>query len=436
MTTNPRPVFSSRLLTLFTMMGVAIGLGNVWRFPYMMGQYGGSAFLLIYILCVVFLAIPAIAAEWALGRQLRTGPMEIYKKLHGKRLGNFFGLVLFVTVLVTDSYYVMVIGNVAHSAYFSAFTGFNAESIPEFSSMMNSSLWKLGFGILILGLSLWVLRKGVNKGIERVSGIFIPVFIIAIIFLVGYTLSLDGAIEKLLIFLRPDFSLIGPKELYAAIGQAFFSVGLGGTFFVIYGSYMKSQENLLGDAFITGLADTAAAVLAGLFIIPALLVFGLEMDQGPNLLFSTLPQLFSIMPFGRFIGTLFLFILILVAFLSHLASMEYMIRTLTDLKGIRLSRNQIIWIVGGVLGLLMLPSAIHPSLIGVLDLIFGSGMQVFGSGLAIVTMCLLVGKMSLLKQVFGKKSKSWHQLYFYWTAYVIPAVLGIILFTYIISLFY
>jgi len=330
----------------------------------------------------------------------------------------------------------MVIGNVAHSAYFSAFTGFNAESIPEFSSMMNSSLWKLGFGILILGLSLWVLRKGVNKGIERVSGIFIPVFIIAIIFLVGYTLSLDGAIEKLLIFLRPDFSLIGPKELYAAIGQAFFSVGLGGTFFVIYGSYMKSQENLLGDAFITGFADTAAAVLAGLFIIPALRVFGLEMDQGPDLLFSTLPQLFSIIPFGRFIGTLFLFILILVAFLSHLASMEYMIRTLTDLKGIGLSRNQIIWIVGGVLGLLMLPSAIHPSLIGVLDLIFGSGMQVFGSGLAIITMCLLVGRVSLLKQVFGKKSKSWHQLYFYWTAYVIPAVLGIILFTYIISLIY
>ena len=364
------------------------------------------------------------------------GPLQIYKKLHGTRLGNFFGIVLFVTVLVTDSYYVMVIGNVALSAYFSAFTGFSTESIPEFTNMINGSIWKLAFGILILSLSLWVLRKGVNKGIERVSGIFIPVFMLVIIFLVGYTLSLDGAIQHLLIFLRPDFSLIGPKELYAAIGQAFFSVGLGGTFFVIYGSYMKSKESLLGDAFITGFADTGAAILAGLFIVPALLVFGLKMDQGPNLLFSTLPHLFSVIPYGRLIGTLFLSILILVAFLSHLASMEYMISTLTDLKGNRLSRNQITWIVGGVLGLLMVPSAIHPSLIGVLDLIFGSGMQVFGSGLAIVTICLLVGKVSMLKQVFGKNSKKWHQLYFYWTAYVIPVVLGVILISYIISLFY
>ena len=402
----------------------------------MMGQYGGSAFLLIYILCVVFLAIPAITAEWALGRELRMGPMEIYRKLHGIRLGNFFGIILFVTVLITDSYYVMVIGNVALSTYFSAFTGFSAESIPEFTTMINSSIWKLVFGILILGSSLWVLRKGFNKGIEKASGIFIPVFIFVILFLVGYTLSLDGAIQNLLIFLKPDFSLIGPKELYAAIGQTFFSVGLGGTFFVIYGSYMKSKKSLLGDAFITGFADTGAAVLAGLFIVPALLIFGIQMDQGPNLLFSTLPHLFSTIPYGRLVGTLFLFILILVAFLSHLASMEYMISTLTDLKGNRLNRNQIIWMVAGVLGLLMIPSAIHPSLIGVLDLFFGSGMQVFGSGLAIVTICMLVGKVSMLKQVFGENSKKWHQLYFYWTAYVIPVVLGIILFSYIISLFY
>ncbi len=402
----------------------------------MMGQYGGSAFLLIYILCVVFLAIPAIASEWALGRELRMGPLQIYRKLHGSRLGNFFGIILFVTVLVTDSYYVMVIGNVAQSAYFSAFIGFSEESIPEFTNMINSTNWKLLFGILILGSSLFVLRRGVIKGIERVSGVFIPVFVIVIIFLVGYTLTLDGAIQNLLVFLKPDFSLIGPKELYAAIGQAFFSVGLGGTFFIIYGSYMKSKESLLGNAIITGFADTGAALLAGLFIVPALLVFGLEMDQGPNLLFSTLPHLFSVIPYGRLIGTLFLSILILVAFLSHLASMEYMISTITDLKGIRLSRNKIISIVGVVLGLLMIPSAIYPSLIGVLDLIFGSGMQVFGSGLAIVTICMLVGKVTMLKQIFGKNPKSWHHLYFFWTAYVIPLVLGIILISYIISLFY
>ena len=402
MSKETRSVFSSRLLTIFTMIGVAVGLGNVWRFPYMMGQYGGSAFLILYITCVVFLAIPAVAAEWALGRETRLGPGQTYKKLYGPKLGKILGGILILTVLVTDSYYLLVIGNVTYSTYFSVFEGFTAESIPAFSEGLNHTGLKYLFGLFVLGCSVWVLRRGLNKGIEKVSGIFIPLFVVVIVCLVCFTLSLDGAWDKLVVYMSPDFSLIGTEELFAAIGQAFFSLGLGGTFFVIYGSYMKSKENLLGDAIITSFSDAGAAVLAALFIVPALLVFGLEMDQGPNLLFSTLPHLFTTIPYGQFVGSIFLFVLILVAFLSHLASMQFLIGSLEDSKFKGLSRNNIIWVVTIALGLLMTPTAIYPDLIGTLDLIFGSGMQVLGSGLAIITVCWGLGKSAMLKQVFEK----------------------------------
>ncbi len=415
------------------MLGVAIGLGNVWRFPYMMGQYGGSAFLLVYLLFTFIFAIPALTAEWALGRETRRGPFGAFSKAFGPTAGGIIAVVLLVTVLVADSYYLMVIANIAYSSVFSITQGFSDETMALYDRhLANGGLqYVIGLGILIA--TLIVLYRGLQKGIEAASKLFVPFFGIVVVSLVVTALSMDGALSSLWRFLNPDFSNLGKREVFAALGQAFFSIGLGGTFLLMYGSYLDDRQKLPVAAVLTALGDTGAAMLAALFIVPSILVFGLNMEEGPTLIFSTLPKLFDYMPGGRFFGSLFLLALSLVAFLSNVAALEVISRGLRDWGRVPLSWGKLLAVVGIVEALLMLPSALNPKLIGVLDLIFGSGMQVLGSALAVLGLTFGLGRRVVFKQIFGGTPRTWHRVYFIWIKWILPAALFLILLGYIES---
>jgi len=426
-----REVFTSRASTIITMIGVSVGLGNVWRFPYMMGKYGGSAFLFVYIAFTLLFAIPAMMAEMALGRATRQGPLGAFQQVFGPMGGKLVGYLLILTVIVADSYYLAVIANVVYTGYFSLAHGFTQDSLAAFNSGLANGWLQYAIALLILAASLVVLYRGLRQGIEAVSKFFVPFFGLVVIYLVVSAFRLPGAPQYFVDFLRPDFAALSIEHVFAALGQAFFSLGLGGTFLLIYGSYLKENENVPKSAFLTGLGDAGAALMASLFIIPSILVFKLDMTVGPSLIFSTLPKLFSIMPGGRLLGSLFLISLFMVAFLSNIAALEVAIGTINDTRKKEWKRTHIILVVGLVEMLFILPSSLHPALIGVLDLVFGSGMQVFGSALAVVGVVWGLGKQKALLEIFANSSWKSHELYFFWMRWVVPGALFYVLVSYI-----
>ncbi len=406
------------------MVGVAVGLGNVWRFPYMMGQYGGSAFLVAYLFFVLVFAIPAVTAEWSLGRYTRHGPLGAMDRAFGP-YGRWIGYVLVTTVLIANSYYIVIVGNVAYSAGFAVVKGFTAETIPQYAAGIGDGPLQAFIALLVIVAAVWVLIRGIAKGIEGISKVFVPVFGIIMITLIVMALRLPGATAALREYLAPDFSLLTPTSLFAALGQAFFSLSLGGTFYVIYGSYLKNDEKIPSAAVVTGAGDVGAALLASLFIVPTVLALGLDMQAGPQLIFETLPRMFSEIPAGRFIGTAFLGGLWMMAFLSTVAAFQVIVAALTDSFSFSLTKAALI--VGGVEAVLMLPSALYPSIIGTLDLIFGSGMQMLGSALAIVGLFWGCGKAVAAAEIFAGKTSTFRSVYLVWLRWAVPSTLAVVL---------
>ena len=423
-----RELFSSRFATILTMVGVAVGLGNVWRFPYMMGQYGGSAFLVVYLVFVLVFAIPAVTAEWSLGRYTRHGPLGAMEHAFGP-LGRWIGYLLVLTVLIANSYYVVIVGNVAFSAAFAMYTGFTPETIPLYTDKLGDGSLQAVVALLMIAAAIWIIHRGIAKGIERISRLFVPLFGVMIITLIVMALNLPGAVAHLVAFLKPDFSQLTPTSMFAALGQAFFSLSLGGTFYLIYGSYLRDDENIPKAAIATGIGDVSAAILASLFIVPTVLALGLNMQAGPSLIFETLPRMFSEIPAGRFIGVAFLIGLWMMAFLSTVAAFQVIVAALTDSFNFSLTKAALL--VGGVEAVLMLPSALNPEIIGTLDLIFGSGMQMLGSGLTIIALLWGCDKAIAATQIFAGRTDGFRRSYLLWLKWAVPATLGVMLVLYI-----
>ena len=253
-----REQFHSSLTAFWTMAGAAIGLGNVWRFPYMMGQYGGTAFLLMYLCLVCLLAIPALMGEWSLGRETRGGTITAFSQTLGERWGRLLGYVLIIGMFCSSSYYLVVIANVGYTAFYSTVVGFSGQEIPRYEAGLISGWMQYSLSLVLLVLILWVAWRGLNRGIERVSNLFVPFFFGAILYLIYSTFQLPGSTEKMSEYLRPDFSQITWQSVFAALGQAAFSVGLGGTIMVIYGSYLRPETRLLPAAAATAPRATPA----------------------------------------------------------------------------------------------------------------------------------------------------------------------------------
>ncbi len=425
--------FSSALGSILTFAGIAIGLGNVWRFPYMMGSNGGSTFLITYVAFMLLLAVPAIMAEWSLGRQTRSGPVEAYRQALGRRAGLIIGLIIIVTLAVADSYYMVMIAKIAYTGWFSALNGFNGSNITDYQTGLSSGWMTLTVALGILLVGVVVLARGLKRGIEAISTLLVPLFGVIALIMIVHVLSLDGAFEKISEFIRIDTSNFSTKLAFDAMGQACFSIGLGGAISVMYGSYLKREQGLVGTAIATGVIDTGAAFMASLFIIPAVLVFGIDLAAGPTLIFQTLPLLFATMPAGHLLGSLFLISLVLVASLTAIAALEAIIAGMTDMLGHRFSRRQLIIMVILIEIALMIPTSFHPDLIGVLDIFFGNGMFMVGSLMAVIAMSWGLGYRMTLHQIGGDSPGPLDRFLTLWLKYVVPLSLIVILVGYIIE---
>jgi NSS family neurotransmitter:Na+ symporter len=426
-----RQLFTSRMTSVLTLLGVAIGLGNVWRFPYMMGKYGGSAFLGVYLLLTLLFAFPALVAEMTLGRMSGNGTLDALRLAFGKRYGGVLGFVLLGVVSIAGSYYAVVVGNVVFTTIYSGIAGFSQNDQTDYQQLLSMGWIQYGITLTLIILSLYIIYTGLIAGIERISKLVMPLFFLALVYMIFHALTLPGAIDKCLVFLKPDFSVLGMTEIFAAMGQAFFSVGLGGTFVVVYSGFLRKDENIPKVALFTGMGDAGASLLFSLFLIPSMLVFGLDMASGPSLIFNTFPKLFGAMPGGRFVGTLFLLSISIVAFLSLVAAYQVPFTSIQHEKSTA-SKKEILIVIGLVQAVLALPSSLFPEIIGTLDLFFGSGMQVLGSALCIIGLTWRMRKPVVITEMFLANQKSvLREVGYFWIKWIIPLALLAVLVAYL-----
>lgn len=324
---KPRAQFATRIGVIAASVGSAIGLGNIWRFPYEAGQHGGGAFLLIYILFVFAIGVPIICSEFLIGRSSHSNVLGAFQKL--ERKGSKWHLISYVGILsslMILSFYSVVAGWTLEYTIQSV-TGGLKDSSPdylanyfqEFTTQSNRSLM---WTIVFLLLNYLIIRKGLKNGIERMSNIMTPLlFVILLVFCVN-SLMMPGAADGLKFLFVPDFSKITPKVMLGALGQAFFSLSLGVSTLITYASYFKKDVPLVRSASIIAGLDTLFAIVAGLIIFPALFTYGIEPTEGPKLVFELLPYIFSQTPGGQIWAAAFFFLLFLASITSTISMSE------------------------------------------------------------------------------------------------------------------
>jgi neurotransmitter:Na+ symporter, NSS family len=423
--TGPRETFSSRFGAVMSLIGVALGLGNVWRFPYLVGKFGGAAFVLFYVLIAVAIGIPGLMAEWALGRHTRRGPVGAFAKAR-LPFGLQFGWVLFACVIAATAYYTAVIGWVLYYALgqlLSAFgSGFDAAAIlpPEHGFVAKSFFLQMACTGLVIVACALVLQKGLRSGIERVSKIVMPALLVTLLILVARSLTLPGAMAGVRWYiLKFRLEDLNAKVMVSAMGHAMFSLSLGGTYMVAYGSYLGTRDRLRSAAVWTMSADTISGLIAGLAVIPAVFALGLEPTAGPPLIFSTLPKVFAAIPVGWLFGFLFFAGLMGAGYLSDVASFETLVAGLTD--NTRLTRRRAIWLVSGAVFLLSLPPSINNGIFLPWDLTFGSGLQTVGALFAVVTLAWCLDRSTALRELSTDGEDPVPQWLFLWIRFGIPA---------------
>lgn len=394
--------------------GVAIGLGNVWRFPYMMGLYGGASFLVLYLLMVVAFGIPALICEQALGRATGRGPLGALRAA-GLPGARFWGGLLLVTVTLAASYYGVVVAWVLDFVALFArdlATGGQGPGEDLFTSVTVSVPRQLpGLVATVLAACL-VLHLGVRQGIERISRTVLPVFFLLFLLLLVRSLTLPGALPALGTFLAPDWSQVSGQTALAALGQAFFSLALGGTFMVVYGSYLEPGDPLPRNAAATALTDASAALLAGLVIVPAVLALGLDLASGPSLMFVVLPEVFARLPLGSLFGLTFFLSVFLVALLSLMAAYEVVVESLVHHAG--WPRDRALLAVGAAQLLLAVPALLVPGYIEWSDFVWGSTLQPLGGAVAVIALAWCLHRSRALAAVGVQEVPGWLLLWVRW----------------------
>lgn len=409
--------FSSVSAMVFSTAGVAIGLGNIWRFPYMMAEHGGAVFLIAYLFIVIALGIPALMVEWALGRHTRCGPVGAYTKIK-MPFGKFVSGLLLLTVLMGASYYGVVLAWVLAMATTHAAAVVSPAAPMTFETLVASHGLQLFYIVVTVFLSCAALFFGVNKGIERLSKIILPLCFVLFVVLICRSLSLEGAMAGLGEYLIPRPEAFKSTTALAAMGQAFFSLGLGGTYMVMYGSYMRSKDAIPKAAVGTAMADVTAALMAGLIIIPAVLALGVKLDAGPMLLFSVMPEVFGTMPAGPFFGALFFSSVFLVALLSLIAAYEVLV--VAGKRVLGLPRRGSLIIIFMIQILLSLPALYFEDYIELSDLIWGTTMQPLGSGFAIIALIWCCSRAKVLEEIGKETTLPLPDFLYYWIKFVIP----------------
>jgi neurotransmitter:Na+ symporter, NSS family len=341
--------------------GSAVGLGNIWKFPYITGQNGGGAFVLVYLVCIAFIGLPIMMAEFLIGRHAQRDAVGSFAALEGRRspwcLVGWGGVI---TSFILLSFYAVVAGwsfDYVVKSITGGFAGLSPEEIHGLFGKLVSSpaqiiLWQAFFILATIG----VVVGGVRGGIERWSKVLMPILFLLLIFLFVQGMLSPGAGAALEFMFRPDFSSLTPQSILEAMGHAFFTLSLGAGTMITYGSYLSRDSDLLSLSVRITILDTLVALLAGLAIFPVVFAAGLEPSGGPGLVFKTIPIVFSALPFGQVLAVVFFVLLSFAALSSSISMLEVSVAYLIDEKGWK--RSTATFLLGGLAFVVGIPCAL------------------------------------------------------------------------------
>ena len=374
-----REKLGSRLGFILLSAGCAIGIGNVWKFPYMAGQYGGGLFVLIYIFFLLVMGLPIMTMEFAVGRGSQKSPLKAFNELEkpGQKW-HWHGIACLIGNYLLMMFYTMVSGWMLHYFYLMVsgkFEGNTADQVSEkFGDMVSSPSTLTFWMVIIVVLGFFVCSIGVQKGLERVTKIMMVALLAIMVILAVNSIFLEGGSEGLKFYLIPNSDNIKKAGLgnviVGAMNQSFFTLSLGIGSMAIFGSYIGKDRSLLGESVNIAVLDTFVALTSGLIIFPACYAFGVSPDSGPSLIFQTLPNIFVNLPFGRIWGSLFFIFLSFAAFSTVLAVFENIISCWLDLT--KLSRKKVCLINTILMIVLSMPCVLGFNVL--------SGIQPFGAG--------------------------------------------------------
>lgn len=357
---SERGSFGSKIGIVLATAGSAVGLGNIWRFPYMTGQNGGAAFLLIYIVCIFLLGIPGMVSEFIVGRHAQTNAARAYDLLSKGRPWKWVGYLGILTSTIILGFYSVVAGWCLQYLFASLAGQLNGDAqyvTNYFANFSSDALKPVVWGIAFIVLTHFVVVRGVQRGIERVSKWLMPILIILLMVLVVASCLLPGALDGVRFLLHPDFSKLDSRVLLEALGQAFFSLSLGTACLCTYASYFSKDTNILHSAGQIAILDTMIAFCSGLMIFPAAASVGISADSGPSLIFITLPNVFqqafdTVPAIGYVVGVMFYALLVFAALTSTISMHE--IGTAFFTEELQRPRRYSAWIVTVVASLICL----------------------------------------------------------------------------------
>ncbi|MFQ5571879.1 MAG: sodium-dependent transporter [Rhodothermales bacterium] len=376
--TTDRGQWSGKLGFILAAAGSAIGLGNIWRFPFTAGQNGGGAFVLIYLFFVILIGIPVILAELSIGRKTERNPVGAFKALvpdswwpavGGLGVATGFGILAFYAVIAgwTIGYlYKAIVGDFGTAID-------NAQSTQIFGELVGNPVLVIALTALFLLITIVIVRGGVSGGIERTAKILMPVLFVLLIILAIRAMTLPGGEAGISYLFKPDLSKITAGVVMNALGQALFSLSLGMGAMITYGSYMSKKENLPFAGASVAFFDTLIAILAGLIIFPALFAADVDPASGPGLVFIVLPTIFDALPAGSYFAIAFYALLAIAALTSTISLLEVVVSYFVDERG--WSRTKAAWLIGGACFLVAIPSALANGAVGFLSTFFGPGLD-------------------------------------------------------------
>ena len=358
---HKRGLWATRMGFILAASGSAVGLGNVWKFPYITGQNGGGAFVLVYLVCIAVVGLPIMLAEFTIGRKTNLNPVGAFQQLRPGTAWMGVGFMGVLAGFLILSFYgvvggwtlAYVVNALTHSL--DQFTN-PADAGKFFGNFIGNTDKVMFYHALFMAMTIIIVIKGVHGGIEKACSVLMPTLVLMLVILMIRALTLDGAMAGLKFYLYPDFSKLTGDSVLLAMGQAFFSLSLGMGAMLTYGSYLPPEENLTSSTLYVVLFDTLIALLMGLVIFPAVFAMGLKPTEGPGLVFSVLPAVFTGMPFGWAASILFFTLLAIAALTSAISLLEVVVAYFIDQKG--WERNKAVLVMGVVIFAIGIPSGL------------------------------------------------------------------------------
>ncbi|MGW8822533.1 sodium-dependent transporter [Paenibacillus lautus] len=415
-------------------IGSSVGLGNMWKFPYITGEHGGAAFFLLFIICLIVIGLPVLLAELAIGRAGRGSAATSFVKAGGPKIFGQLGLLQVIAPFLILTFYVIVAGWTLHYAVMS-FSG-NLYSNTDFGGQFTAfteGYMPIIWQIVAIAITGWVVAKGISGGIEKFNKVLIPGLIILLIVLMIRAVTLPGAGAGVSFFLNPDFSKLSPEAALVALGHAFFSLSLGMGILLTYGAYVDKRQSLGPATLAIGAGDLIYAFIAGLIIFPTTASFGIEPNAGPSLVFIALPAAFSAMPLGAFFGGLFFVLLAIAALTSAVSLLE--VPTSYVMDRWHWGRTKAVVVISSLVLLVGLPSALSFGIVpGLTDI----GGKNFFDWLDFITSNILLPVGGLITTIFAgyfwKKAADaaglkagWFRVWLFMLRYIAPVLVFLVL---------